>query len=93
MRFIFAVFIAAISGCAATSSGIQRIGQDTYTVSAQMTPFVLNGTENSGITRSKALADANAYCNSLGSEYAEIIEENISRGESATVIIKFKCPK
>ena len=94
VKLILIFIFAAISGCAAvTSSGIQRIGEDTYTVSAQMSAMVLGGTENSGLTRAKAISEANAYCVSQDSKYAEVTEENITRGESATVIINFKCPK
>jgi len=90
--FLVAVFLL-IGGCAATSSGVQRVGENRFTISTQMTPFVLSGTENSGITRAKAIDDANAYCISHGAKYAEITDERISRGESATTIIYFHCSK
>lgn len=93
MRIFLAAVALTVGGCAATSSGIQRVGENTYTVSTQMSPFVLSGTENSGITRAKAIDDANAFCISKGKEYAEITDEMISRGESATTIIYFRCPE
>lgn len=90
MRALLGI-VFLVSGCVATSSGIQRVGENRFTVSAQMSPFVLSGTENSGITRAKAIDDANAYCISRGAEYAEVTDERISRGESATTIIYFHC--
>ena len=96
MRHIKLVIVIclAISGCATVaSSGVQRIGQDMYTVTTSMNGLKLAGEENSAKTRTKALSDANAFCANQGGSYAAVTKEDIVRNETATAVIYFKCEK
>lgn len=91
---LITVICLSISGCATvTSSGVQRIGQDIYTVTTSMSGIKISGEENSAKTRTKALSDANAFCVSHGASYAAVAKEDIARNETATAVIYFKCEK
>ena len=84
----------AITACSAvTSSGVQLIDKDRYTVTANMKGVKINGEENSALTRSKAMDDANTFCRKKGYRYANVSKEFIERSERATATLYFRCVK
>jgi len=81
-----------VGGCATvTSSGVQRMGENIYTITVSMDGLKLAGSENSSKTRTKALKDANNYCSTKSGGYANILKEEISKSETATAILYFNC--
>lgn len=86
--------LVAITGCTAvTSSGVQLIDKDRYMVTANMKGVKINGEENSALTRSKAIDDANSFCRKEGYRYANVSKELIERSGRATATIYFRCVK
>lgn len=89
---LMAATILMVTSCATVkSSGVQRIGQDRYTVTVSNEGLKLAGTDNSAKTRTKAINDANAFCQSKGESYADIYQQDIVRNETATAILYFRC--
>lgn len=79
---------AALVACA-QSSGVMKLGPDTYTVSVHAAPA--RGGEPGA--RGLALTEANAHCQSLG---REILVTNLKSGPSShfpggTVDVTFQC--
>jgi len=91
LSFILALSIA-VSACATVkSSGVQQIGQDSYTVTVSYEGLKFAGEDNSAKTRAKAINDANEFCRARGDSYADINKENVVRSETATALIYFRC--
>mgnify|MGYP006939817749 FL=1 len=82
-----------ISGCASpVTSSVQQVGENLYTMSANMDGIKLNNEENSAKTRATALETATNYCiDTQQTNYASIVKENISQGPTATAVIFFNC--
>ena len=81
-----------IVGCAtATSSNVQRVGDDIYTITTYMDGLKDLDQENSAKTRIKGLEVANSFCSKLNGKYVDLVKENISKDATATAIIYFRC--
>jgi hypothetical protein len=76
--------LALVPGCATRSSGILKLGPDTYTTSASAGEFVGGSTEG----RRMALTDANEHCAKLGKE---IMVTNIAARFGNKTEVTFRC--
>jgi len=88
MRLVLVSFLVMLCGCA-QSSGVLKLGPDTYTVQVHAAPA--RGGESGA--RKIALTEANEYCTSQGKE---ILVTNTSSGASThlpggTVEVVFLC--
>ncbi len=84
--------ISVLYGCSSVNSlGIQQTGKDRYTVTTNMKGVKFNSEENSALTRAAAVSDANKFCHGKGYSYANILNELVDRGPTASVIIDFTC--
>lgn len=88
MRKFLLIGLLVLSGCA-QSSGIMKMGPDTYSLSVHAAPA------RGGVSGAKgiALSDANEFCESVGKE---ILVKNIESGASqhfpgGTVDVTFQC--
>lgn len=89
MRVLFVIATGVLVTACAQSSGVLKMGPDTYTVSVHAAPA--RGGESGA--RALALTDANERCTREGKE---ILVTNISSGRSThlpggTVDVTFRC--
>ena len=77
-----------VTACA-TSSGVQRLGPDTFVVSSQ----VMFGPGKASSARASALAEAEAFCAKLGKEV--LVDEYKTAGHAMSLTgdseVRFKC--
>jgi putative hemolysin len=82
------VVVLALSACA-TSSGVQKLGPDTYVVSSQ----VMFGPGKASSARAAALNEAQQFCANLGREL--LVDDYSTKGNAMTVTgdseVRFKC--
>lgn len=86
--FVF-VSSVALMGCAATSTGVQKLGPDTYTVSSQ----VVLGPGKANAARAAALKEAEQFCATLNKEL--VVDGYSTSGSAMSVTgdseVRFKC--
>ena len=82
MYVLVGLILAALAGCI-QSSGVLKLGPDTYTASAAASPFKGGSTE----ARRIVLTQANEYCAQLGKEI--LVTKMDSSGTQAE--ITFRC--
>ena len=85
----FVIFLVGCSSVATT--GVQQIGKGKYTVSSTVKGITMATEENSSDTRGSAIWVANKFCVDKGYDYANVIEESVERGRTATSILIFGC--
>jgi hypothetical protein len=85
-KYIFIAVVAAITGCS-TSSGVLKMGADTFSVYAHAAPI------RGGLATAKqtAYVEANKECNGAGKEMLVLSERIDRQGTSLTLV--FKCLK
>ena len=83
MYILLAVIFALLPGCT-HSSGVLKLGPDTYTTSAAAHPAAGGSSE----ARRMALTEANRYCAQMGKE---ILVKNIVSGAYTSTEVTFRC--
>ena len=88
MRLILvALFTTLLTGC--SSSGVQKLGPDTYTISTQ----VVFGPNKATSARANALAAANEFCVNQGKEL--MVDTYNTTGHAMSVTgdseVRFRC--
>lgn len=88
-RFLTALLVLGSMSACAQSSGVMKLGPDTYTVSVHAAPA--RGGESGA--KNLALSEAGIYCESNG---REILVNNLNSGPSThfpggTVDVTFRC--
>lgn len=83
------LFVAAFLGACAQSSGVLKMGPDTYTVSSAAAPARGGYSE----ARKIALAEANQYCSSQGKEIlvTNVNTATINAFGAGSADITFRC--
>lgn len=83
---VLAACIACIilAACTTQSSGVLKMGPDTYSASAAATPIAGGYSE----ARRIALTEANQYCLQMG---REILVENIGAATYTSAQVTFRC--
>lgn len=85
-KYIFVAVVAAITGCS-TSSGVLKMGTDTFSVYAHASPI------RGGLAKAKQAVyeEANKECTGAGKEILVLSERTDREGTSLTLV--FKCLK
>jgi len=80
------LFLVLLVGCSTHSSGVLKVGPDTYTVSTSAGPWA------GGIVEAKrmALSEANQYCAQQGKDIFVISKEDPRMGPTE---VTFRCLK
>jgi hypothetical protein len=83
MYILLPLIFAVLAGCT-HSSGVLKLGPDTYTTSAAAAPAAGGSSE----ARRIALTEANQYCAKMGKE---ILVKNIGAASGTSTEITFRC--
>lgn len=85
---IFAICLATLAGCASTS-GVQKIGPDTFLISTQ----VVLGPNKANSSRAAALTEAAQFCEKSGKEL--LVDNFSTTGQAMSLTgdsqVTFKC--